>query len=301
MSAGGVIFNIQRYSIHDGPGIRTTVFLKGCPLRCHWCANPESQDPGPQLLVRNVKCSRCGACVFACPAKAISMDANLGRVIDWNRCHQCLDCVPVCLFGALTTSGQPTQVMDIVNEAERDLVFYQTSGGGVTISGGEPLFQPAFTIELLQALKDRGLHTALDTSGYAPSEVFREAAAATDLILLDLKHLDPEMHKQYTGVDNRLILANAQAATSAAALWIRIPLIQGFNDSREHIQSLAELAKDLGAEKLSLLPYHQGGQVKSEQIGKVYQLAGGKPPDQSRIQILMDIAARTSLSVDIGR
>ena len=301
MAQDGIVFNVQRYSIHDGPGIRTTIFLKGCPLRCRWCANPESQAPEPQLMIRNLKCTRCGCCVAACPQGAMALDPDPGRVIDWDRCNQCLTCVPACLFGALSVSGWSARIDDLVDEAERDLAFYETSGGGVTISGGEPLFQPAFARDLLKALNRRGLHTALDTTGYAPSEVFLEVASVADLVLLDLKHLDPEIHKKFTGVDNRLILDNARSAAGAAALWIRVPLIQGFNDSPEHIRRVVELAVEIGAQKLSLLPYHEGGQVKAGQIGETYHLAGAQAPDQDRIRILLDIAAQAGLPASQGR
>ena len=168
----GVVFNIQRFSIHDGPGIRTTVFMKGCPLKCAWCSNPESQAALPQLMVRDIKCVACGHCAKVCPTRAITLSKNGGRQIDWDRCDQCLKCVEVCLYDALTAIGKHMSVQDILEEVEKDRIFYKNSSGGVTISGGEPLQQSDFVYELLHALKQGDLHTALDTSGCAPGEVF---------------------------------------------------------------------------------------------------------------------------------
>jgi pyruvate formate lyase activating enzyme len=301
MPCVGTIFNIQRYSIHDGPGIRTTIFLKGYPLRCYWCANPESQSPEPQLMTRDVKCIQCGNCVKACPEGALTLKPDAGRIIDWGRCTQCLECVSACPFGAISVNGWRTDVQCVLEEAKRDLVFYQTSGGGVTVSGGEPLFQSDFTKSLLASFQSHGLHTALDTTGYAPQEVFLDVLKHTNLLLIDVKHLDPKKHKISTGGDNSIILENMRAAAAKTTIWVRVPLIQGFNDSIEHIEAIAELSLEIGAERISLLPYHEGGMAKTSQIGKKYRMPGAKAPDENTLKELLEAISRTGVPASLGR
>ncbi|MBM3173293.1 MAG: glycyl-radical enzyme activating protein [Chloroflexi bacterium] len=284
MKDSGIIFNIQRFSVHDGPGIRTTVFFKGCPLRCAWCANPESQAMEPQLIVRDVKCQSCGKCVAACPRKAITQGSNGARIIHWEHCDQCLACVDACIYGALNIAGKRMAVAEVAAEAERDKPFYKNSGGGVTLSGGEPLSQPEFCLTLASTLKDRGLHVALDTSGYMGTDNLVAILPYVDLVLFDIKHLDPQQHKKYTGVDNALMLENLNAVAGRTKIWLRVPLIAGINDSQEHTRQVAELAKKVRADKVSLLPYHEGGKSKSHQVGKRYALRGQRIPDKARVE-----------------
>lgn len=300
MTEKGLIFNIQRFSIHDGPGIRTTVFMKGCPLSCRWCSNPESMSGRPQLMVRDVKCAVCGACVEVCPEKAISLTAEHGRRIDWDSCTQCLECVPACLYEALTAVGRYADVGEVVQEVIRDEVFYKNSGGGVTLSGGEPMIQYEFVRDLLAACKEQGLHTALDTTGFAPEDHFAGVLPYIDLVLFDLKQLDPEKHLEYTGVDNDLILKNGRFIAGKVRTWFRIPLIEGFNDSPDQMRVIAEMAKELGVEKISLLPYHEGGMSKAAQIGRTYQMNEARAPEEERIQELKDIALEVGVEATVG-
>ena len=297
----GVVFNIQRFSIHDGPGIRTTVFMKGCPLKCSWCSNPESQEPGPQLMVRDIKCVGCGHCADACPAGAIALSDTGGRRIDWDRCAQCLKCVAACLYDSLTVIGTRMSVAEIVEEVEKDRIFYKNSSGGVTISGGEPLQQHEFVYKLLQALKQQGLHTALDTSGCAPAEAFDLILPHLDLCLFDIKHLKPDIHRQHTGVDNDLINANARRVAGKVPTWFRIPLIHQFNDSETEFKKVVELALELGIEKISLLPYHEGGKSKSVQIGSTYAMDPAAAPAEDHIQRLIQVAAHMGMTCTVGK
>jgi pyruvate formate lyase activating enzyme len=297
----GVVFNIQRFSIHDGPGIRTTVFVKGCPLKCAWCSNPESQEPAPQLMVRDIKCAACGQCAAACPARAITMTEDEGRRIDWERCNQCFECVDACLYDSLTVIGSLMSVADIVKEVEKDRTFYKNSSGGVTVSGGEPLQQLAFVTKLLRAFKHRDLHTALDTSGCAPGEFFDKVLPYVDLCLFDIKTVDSGKHRKYTGVDNGLIMANARRVSSRVPTWFRIPLIKDLNDSEAEFKKVVGMALDLGVEKISLLAYHEGGKAKTGQIGKAYAMNQAAAPTEEHIQQLIEIAAQAGLACTAGK
>ncbi|HOD27738.1 MAG TPA: glycyl-radical enzyme activating protein [Syntrophales bacterium] len=297
----GTIFNIQRFSVHDGPGIRTTVFFKGCPLNCPWCSNPESQERKPQLMIRDIRCVKCERCAAACPERAITCDRDTGRSIHWASCSQCLKCVEACLYDALTVVGRQTSVGEVLREVERDLPFYQNSGGGVTLSGGEPLMQPQFTRELLAALKSAGLHTALDTSGFAPEPGWEEILPFTDLLLFDVKHLDAERHVEVTGVDNGPILRNLRLAAGRTRIWLRVPLIRGFNDDAGHIRRLVGLAKDVRAEKISLLPYHEGGKTKCLQIGRSYPFAHAISFSDEECQELRERVQRQGVDATLNR
>jgi pyruvate formate lyase activating enzyme len=297
----GVVFHIQRFSIHDGPGIRTTVFLKGCPLSCLWCSNPESQDVSPNLMVRDVNCRGCGACVEVCPEKAIALTREEGRRIQWDRCTQCLLCVDACIYNALNRCGERMAVQEVLEEVLRDEAFYRNSGGGMTVSGGEALFQGAFVARLLKAAKEAGLHTVLDTSGYAAWDTVARVIPLADLILWDIKHLDPEAHRQGTGVDNGRILENLRRASAEArAIWLRMPLIADYNDSEAHIREVIRLGKEIGAEKISLLPYHEGGESKCRQMGKAYPFVNGRSPTDEAIHRLKGLIEAEGLKAGVG-
>jgi pyruvate formate lyase activating enzyme len=295
-----IIFNIQRFSIHDGPGIRTTVFFKGCPLRCDWCSNPESQDPIPQLMTRDFLCVACGKCAEVCPERAISLTPGGSRQIRWEECNRCFRCVDACLYGSLTAMGRMAGVDQILREVEKDRPFYENSGGGVTLSGGEPLSQPDFVLQLLRRLKERDFHTALDTCGFAPEEAFAAVLPYTDLVLFDIKQLKDEKHMDSTGVSNRLILSNARLVCSRAKTWFRVPLIDGFNDSPEEIKTLADMAKEMGVEKVSFLPYHQGGVTKRLQIGREPSPLATRSPSDEHLQKLRKIAEERGVAVSVG-
>jgi pyruvate formate lyase activating enzyme len=297
----GRIFSIQRFSIQDGPGIRTTVFVKGCPLRCAWCSNPESQNPRPEIMARQQKCEGCGSCVEACTRGAICLAGGVAR-LDRALCDLCMDCVEACPTGALEVTGEEITIEDAVHECCQDEPFYKNSDGGVTLSGGEPLFQPEIALEFLKACKEKGLSTALDTCGYAPWEVFEGILAYTDLVLFDVKHLDPEMHLRGTGVENHLILANLKKMTASgrAGVWVRIPLIPGYNDSEEHARDLADLLATMPVEKVSLLDYHEWGRPKYGFLGKDYPFEGEVAEDRERLKRWKDIMEAAGLTVTVG-
>jgi len=295
----GLIFNIQRFSVHDGPGIRTTVFMKGCPLRCLWCSNPESQDSFPNLMTRDVSCHACGACALACDRKAITVEAE-GRRIDRARCDNCFTCVSACPHDSLLSCGRYAGVQEVLDEVVRDRDFYANSGGGVTVSGGEPLSQPEFVTGLLASCKDVGLHRALDTTGYAAWETMEHVVKLVDLVLFDVKHVDPKKHRNATGVDNRLIMENLKRTSQVVETWVRVPLIAGFNDAENEIGELAKLGKALGVARFSLLPYHEGGVSKNRQMGKAYRCPDAQAPDGERLELLKEIIEGAGVPVSLG-
>lgn len=295
----GLVFNIQRFSVHDGPGIRTTVFMKGCPLRCLWCSNPESQGFSPTLMVRDINCKGCGACSKACPRGAICIHEHQ-RTIDRNKCNDCFNCVEFCIYRSLSVCGRYMSSPDILEEILKDKAFYENSGGGVTVSGGEPLSQGDFVADLFALCRNAGLNTVLDTTGYAPWETMKAVIEFADLILFDIKHLDREAHKKTTGVDNHLILQNLKRAADYARIWLRIPLIAGFNDSEEHVRAITRLGRRYRVEKISLLPYHEGGKTKCEQIGGAYSFPGNSPPDDAHLIRLKQIIEHEGLKCDVG-
>ena len=265
----GFVFDIKRFALHDGPGIRTTVFLKGCPLTCFWCHNPESQSTTPELLYRSNGCTGCGACVDACPSHATELEDRRAQ-IDRTRCTGCGACVTACLSSARSLCGRRVSVGEIVARVERDTLFHDQSGGGVTLSGGEPLMQPTFCASLLEACKQRRIHTAVDTCGYADPSAIDSVAEHTDLFLFDLKCVDDVRHRAATGVSNRTIVENLRRLDAGGArLWIRVPLIPGFNDDAEELERIAGFIATIAhAEAVQVLPYHTAGVGKEEQIGR---------------------------------
>ncbi len=295
----GLVFNIQKFSVHDGPGIRTTVFLKGCPLFCRWCANPESQSSAPQLMIRDLKCSGCGACASVCPEKAISFKEGGKRHIDWQRCNQCFACVDVCLYDALSVVGKHMTSVDIVEEVAKDRIFYRNSGGGVTFSGGEPLGQAEFLQEVMALLKQDGFHITLDTTGFASPAALDRILPLVDLVLLDIKHLETAPHVKLTGVDNHIIQENVRRITDRVQTWFRMPLMAGINDDADHVSRVAALAVDLGVEKISFLPYHAGRISKWPQIGKICPDFEGRAPDEDHLAALSELVSRNGIQVGI--
>ena len=281
----GRIFDIKRYSIHDGPGIRTTVFLKGCALRCLWCHNPESIDPGPELMHWPGRCVRCHACSKACPLGAVSEDAAGAVVIDRSRCDLCGRCAEACLYDAMQIVGREMTVAEVVAEAERDRVFYEQSGGGVTLSGGDPIVQADFAEAVLGACRDRGLHTALDTAGMSQSSVLDRLAAKADLVLYDLKCMDEARHRAFTGASNVPILDNLKRLAGAGTeVWVRIPLVGGVNDDEDNVRRTMALLLSLKTiRRVGLLPYHSGGLEKARRIGKESQFRKFESPSEERI------------------
>ena len=263
----GSIFNIQKFCVNDGPGIRTTVFLKGCPLRCLWCHNPESQSPAPEILFYADKCRMCGKCAAVCPHSCHAFDGGV-HTFDRTHCAKCFACTSIGC-GALEQAGKEVTVDEVLAEVLKDRVFYENSGGGVTLSGGEPLVQLAFSLELLQAVKEAGLHTAMETCGLASHRDIRTIAAYTDLFLFDCKETDPDRHRQFTGVDNRLILENlALLDELKKEIILRCPIIPGCNDREEHFRGIASIANRFDSiTHIELEPYHALGEGKYRSLG----------------------------------
>ena len=271
MQTNGIVFNIQKFSIHDGPGIRTTVFLKGCPLRCKWCANPESQLSQVQVLYDKEKCAHCGTCVHVCPNEAIAMDKDNYVRVDQSKCVGCLQCVKNCPAKALSYEGETKDAEEVVKVCLQDIDFYEESGGGVTISGGEGMVQPDFVKALLAKLKGHKIHTAIETTGYIKEEIFRELAPMFDLLLFDVKHYDSNKHYEGTHVHNEPIVENlAWAISQGIEVLPRIPVIPDFNDSLDDAKGIAALLNQVGAKKVQLLPFHQFGENKYHLLGKTY-------------------------------
>lgn len=289
----GCIFDIKKYSINDGPGIRVTVFFKGCPLRCAWCHNPEGISPKVQKMYNSAKCIGCRACVTACPEGACTL-TDAGIVTDLARCTACGTCAEVCPTTATEMSGRMVTVDEVLAVVDRERVFFEHSEGGVTISGGEPLQQPEFLLALLKALGQRGIHRAVDTTGLASSHLLLEVARHSDLFLYDLKLINSARHRQWTGVANERILDNLKLlAESGAEINIRIPLVAGVNDDLENIEQTASLVADLAGprKRVNLLPYHNIMTNKYLRLGSDYQGAGmGEPSPASLTRIIAQFA-----------
>lgn len=273
----GIVFNIQKYSVHDGPGIRTIAFLKGCPLACRWCSNPESQKPEPELAYNRSKClniGQCGRCVEVCAAGAITVAADQTIEIDRNLCIDCMQCADACPAKALIVYGKPMTVADVLRVVEQDAMFYSRSGGGMTLSGGEPMFQADFALALLREARARHIGTAMETAGYCRYELLAEACGLLDHLLYDVKSLNPVRHQEMTACSNVLIQKNLQRLREdfpRLAMTIRTPVIPGFNDSESDIRQIAALAKTLGA-GYEILPYHRLAQPKYTYIGRTYAM-----------------------------
>jgi pyruvate formate lyase activating enzyme len=281
----GRVFDIKRYSIHDGPGIRTTVFLKGCSLRCLWCHNPESVDPGPELMHWPGRCTRCYACITACPKGAIAKDAVGAIVIDRKACDLCGKCAEACLYDAMQMVGREMSVEEVLGEVEKDKIFYDQSGGGITLSGGDPFVQSAFAEALLDGCRSRGISTAVDTAGFSRNGVLDRVASKADLILYDLKCMDDVRHKELTGVSNVPIIENLKRlAAGRAEVWVRIPFVSGVNDDDDNIRrTIALLASLKTIRRVGILPYHSGGLEKARRIGQESHFRKFETPSEERI------------------
>jgi len=297
----GWVFDIRRYSVHDGPGIRTTVFLKGCPLDCWWCHNPESQSPTMELLLRPERCVRCGACLPVCPVGA-AVPAADGFSTQADLCRLCGECVSACPGEAREMAGREMTVAQVVAEIERDIPFYDESGGGVTFSGGEPFAQPAFLRALLEACRTREIHTAIDTSGYVDWPVLDSIRPLTGLFLYDLKLIDDARHHAYTGVSNRRILENLRALLELGhPVILRVPLIPGVSAEMENICRLGELVAGLpGRVRIDLLPYHTAAAAKYRRMHRPYRLDGAVPPSREEQEELAGVLAGYGLEVHLG-
>jgi len=283
----GLVFSIQRYSTEDGPGIRTTVFMKGCPLRCMWCHNPEGQEFSPQIAFNDSRCIGCKGCVDACPQGAIIITADGSRT-DRGKCQNCGKCADMCPTGARELIGKYMTAKEVFSEVERDKLFYRSSGGGVTVGGGEPTMQPRFLVEFLRKCHEQGIHTALDTSGYVKWKEMEEILKYVDLVLYDIKQMDPAKHVEYTGVSNKLILENARKISGKGiSMIIRVPVIPRYTDGEDNIRDVMEFACILeSVVKVDLLPFHRLGEPKYRKLARNYAFEGVQPPTDVHMQEL---------------
>lgn len=302
----GVIFDIQRFTLHDGPGVRTLVFLKGCPLGCQWCANPESISSKPELGLIRSRCNKCDECVAVCPEHAIALDQTGMPRIDRESCTNCGVCITVCLPKALILYGREVTAEEAYREVRRDKMFYEGSCGGVTVSGGEPLHQPSFVKVLFGLCHEDGISTCSETSGFASPQVLEELLPSTDYLLFDLKHLVSAVHERFTGVPNKLILENAKTAVkSGVHVLFRSPVIPGINDSLENIMETAHFIIELQGKNaaIELLPYHRMGVVKYEALDRTYPLKelDSLLPDSNHLKSIQcaydELGVRCSISV----
>lgn len=281
----GLIFNIQRFSLHDGPGIRTIIFLKGCPLHCKWCSNPESQLDHPGIAYNEEICIHCETCISVCPEFAITKKNNQ-IIIDRELCQYCGICSEHCPTKAMQLKGEKMSVEQVINIAEKDREFYNTSGGGVTISGGEPLSQPQFLKNLLEECQNSTIHTVIETSGYSSWANMKAIIPYTNIFFYDLKIMDSDKHLQYTGVRNNLVLANLKRLQKETdQIVIRIPVISGINDDNENLALLIDFLKNIRFKRIELLPYHSYGEKKYKMLGRNYSLEYLKKPTKKEMSL----------------
>jgi len=300
----GLVSDFQRFSIHDGPGIRTIVFLKGCPLHCAWCQNPETLSHLPEIMFIPNNCIGCGKCLAVCPNDCISHAGDRVRAIDRDACAlpECGKCQNVCYANAINICGRYLTVTEVMDEVERDTEFYFRTGGGVTFSGGEPFAQPRFFGKLAREAKKRKLHTAVETCGYWKWEAMRPILGLMDIVLYDVKHMDPDRHRLGTGVANDVILANLKRVDSLGIpLRVRIPLVPGFNDSTANIRATATFVSGLAnLQALDILPYHRMGEPKWGQLGQSYGMHGVAPHTREQVYECAEIAQEYDIVVTVG-
>ncbi len=297
----GTIFDIKRYAIHDGPGIRTTVFFKGCPLRCVWCHNPEGLQCRPQPSVRLQRCVGCGRCVDVCPEEAIEV-IDGKSVTESSLCSRCGHCLDRCLVGAREITGYNISARRLMKEIEKDVIFYDQSGGGVTFSGGEALMQPDFLCMMLRHCKERDIHTVVDTTCYAQPEVLRRVAENADLFLCDVKHMDSSEHKKYTGVPNEMILDNIRLLSQwGKPLMLRLPLIPGINDAMDNIEQTITFAESLkNVRRFDVLPYNRGGLGKVERLCNGIKIDDFGTQDTVQVEKVVERIRAAGFEVNVG-
>jgi len=302
LTESAVIFDLQKFSVHDGPGIRTLVFFKGCPLRCAWCSNPESQSERPELVFFAHDCIGCLNCVEACEHGGCQVDENGRLRFEHSLCTDCGACVSTCYAGARVMLGRTATVEEVLGEVRKDLVFYRNSGGGVTLGGGEPAVWSRFAAQLLRALKASGIHTAIETCGYAPYADIERLLPELDLIMYDIKHMDAAKHERYTGNSNQTILANLERlAAEDVEIVVRIPVIPGVNDDADNVGRTVEfVAAHRIAEMIELLPYHRFAQDKYVRLGREYAFTGLLPPDEGHMEELASLVRSRGLACRIG-
>ena len=300
-SIRGQVLDVDRFASHDGPGIRTVVFLKGCPLSCRWCHSPESQAARPQVLYQVERCTACGLCLDECPEDALSAGPDERAAIDRSRCTACGRCVEVCYPGALRLAGRSTSVAELASSIARDLPYFRSSGGGMTLSGGEPTQQPEFSYELLRACRAQGVATALETCGCAPWATLAAVASVADLVLYDIKHMDAEVHARFTGASNDVILANLERlAAFHPAVQVRVPCITGVNDDEPHMARIAGFVAGLGIRELTLLPFNAAAGAKYRWIGRRYPLEGVAAQSGETMDRLAGVGRASGLEIRVG-
>ena len=293
-----MIFDISRFCLNDGPGIRTTVFLKGCPLNCVWCHNPESQTTHPEILFSSKRCIDCGLCVNVCPTGCHKIKDT--HIFDRNSCIGCGLCTKMCPTNSLRLVGTLTSAEEVMQEILKDKVYYKESGGGLTLSGGEPMMQPEFLEKILHFAKQEGLHTCIETCGYAKTDAFKKILPLTDYFLFDWKESNPEKHREFTGKDNALILKNLEFLDSEnAEIILRIPLIPGYNDSTEHMNGIVALSKKYkNIKKIEIMPYHPLGTSKAEELGREKNMNSPTIPDKTLLEKYLE-ELRLKVNVDV--
>jgi pyruvate formate lyase activating enzyme len=296
----GLISHIQRYSLEDGPGIRTTVFLKGCPLSCRWCHNPENRLDRTEIMVLESRCIRCGCCSKACPDPDKDLSTN-----PWDGsadCSLCGACVEACPTGARQMIGRPMTVTELLSEVLPDVLFFDDSGGGVTFSGGEPLLQAEFLCAGLEACRLQGIHTSVDTCGYARPADLAAVAALTNLFLYDLKFMDNARHMEYTGVSNEAILKNLELLGQIHEnVWVRVPVIPGVNDDEDQLEAMARFAASVPAvRQVNVLPYHRTGRLKFQRLKQAFPLAAVQPPSAAKMDLAISIFSAYGLHTKAG-
>jgi len=294
------IINIQKYSVHDGPGIRTTIFFKGCPLKCWWCHNPESLNLGEEIMQCSEKCTGCGKCVGRCSENAIQLKGG-NPFIELERCKTCGKCAELCISEAREHVGKGVEIDELMLQIKKDMTFYEESGGGVTFSGGEPLMQTEFLNEILKRCKTLRIDTTVDTCGYAQWGKFEKIHDKVDLFLYDLKIFDDEKHKKYTGVSNKLILANLKKLSSLGKnIFVRMPIIAGINDDDEHVDRSIEFLSNLNILQVNLLPYHKFGMDKYGRLDLEYRLSGEEKPPEKKIEEIVGKFKKAGIKVRVG-
>jgi len=298
----GLVYNIQRFAVHDGPGIRTLVYMKGCPLKCLWCSSPQSHRGVPEIMHLELHCKKCGSCVRSCPIEAIAFSEEKGPRILWDLCESCGLCVEACPNQAFESSGDYVTVEELYEEVAKDSPFYRRSNGGVTVGGGEPTMQHEFIALFLKECKRHYMHTAIETCGYVKWEHLEKLLEHLDLVYFDIKHIDALAHKDLTGVSNELILENARRASAMRPMIVRIPIVPGYNDSDEYILATARFATELGEnlKRIELLPYHKFGTQTYSRLDREYRLTDVEPPSDDHMERLKEIVEACGVSAQIG-